>query len=228
MATLSLRQTEEADVGLRELKKEQTRKLIAAAAWRLFTSNGFDKVTVAEIAREAQVAEATVFNYFSSKEDLFNEPLEIFATRLTDAVRDRPPGETALAAYRRALETDTGGLLVQIQSGDREALDRLRTVNRIVNGSPALLARERLAMSRIAVTLAAELTGERDPGTGVTIGPQVVANALVGLHRALIGYVRDRIQSGDDVTELYSEVRKLTADAFELLALGIGDYAPKP
>ena len=50
-------------MGLRELKKEQTRQLIAGTAWRLFADRGFDKVTVAEIARQAQVAEATVFNY---------------------------------------------------------------------------------------------------------------------------------------------------------------------
>ena len=80
-------------MGLRELKKEQTRQLIAGTAWRLFADRGFDKVTVAEIAREAQVAEATVFNYFPSKEDLFYSRFEAFSARLADAVRDRDPGE---------------------------------------------------------------------------------------------------------------------------------------
>ena len=90
-------------MGLRELKKEQTRQLIADTAWRLFADRGFDKVTVAEIAREAQVAEATVFNYFPSKEDLFYSRFEAFSARLADAVRDRGPGEPALAAFHRAL-----------------------------------------------------------------------------------------------------------------------------
>jgi len=90
-------------VGLRELKKEQMRQLIAGTAWRLFADRGFDQVTVAEIAREAQVAEATVFNYFPSKEDLFYSRFEAFSARLADAVRDRGPGESALTAFRRAL-----------------------------------------------------------------------------------------------------------------------------
>ena len=91
-------------MGLRELKKEQTRQLIAGTAWRLFADRGFDKVTVAEIARQAQVAEATVFNYFPSKEDLFYSRFEAFSARLADAVRDRDPGEPALAAFRRAAD----------------------------------------------------------------------------------------------------------------------------
>src|SRR5436305_12113494 len=108
-------------MGLRELKKEQTRQLIADTAWRLFADRGFDRVTVAEIAREAQVAEATVFNYFPAKEDLFFWRLEEFGTRLADAVSARPAGEPAAAAFRRALLAE-GGLLARVEAGDQEAL----------------------------------------------------------------------------------------------------------
>src|SRR5690349_2358581 len=173
-----------ASMGLRELKKEQTRQLITDTAWRLFTERGFDQVTVAEIAREAQVAEATVFNYFSSKEDLFYARLGAFAARLADAVSARPAGEPALAAFRRAL-MDEGGLLAQVEAGDADALARLRTINRMIAASPALRAREQQVMSQAAESLAALLAAETGAPEG-DLRPQVTANALLGLHRALI------------------------------------------
>jgi len=212
-------------VGLRELKKEQTRQQIAATAWRLFADRGFDKVTVAEIAREAQVAEATVFNYFPSKEDLFYSRFEAFSARLADAVRDRAPGEAALAAFRRAL-LEEGGLLAQAEAGDEEALTRLRTVNRVIADSPALLAREHQAMARSAADLAALLAAE----TGAPpddLRPQVVATALLGLQRAMIDYVRRRVSSGESLGGLAADVRKLTAGAFALLEHGLAGYAVK-
>jgi AcrR family transcriptional regulator len=212
-------------MGLRELKKEQTRQLIAGTAWRLFADRGFDKVTVAEIAREAQVAEATVFNYFPSKEDLFYSRFEAFSTRLADAVRDRDPGEPALAAFRRAL-LEEGGLLAQAEAGDEEALARLRTVNRVIADSPALLAREQQALARSAADLAALLAAE----TGAPrddLRPQVMANALLGLQRAMIDYVRHRVSSGESLGGLAADVRKLTAEALALLEHGLAGYAIK-
>ena len=209
-------------MGLRELKKEQTRQLIAGTAWRLFADRGFEKVTVAEIAREAQVAEATVFNYFPSKEDLFYSRFEAFSARLADAVRDREPGEPALAAFRRAL-LEEGGLLAQAEAGDQEALARLRTVNRVIAESPALLAREQQAFARSAAGLAALLAAE----TGASrddLRPQVVANALLGLQRAVVDYVRGRVGSGESLDGLAADVRKLTVEAFALLEHGLVGY----
>jgi AcrR family transcriptional regulator len=213
-------------VGLRELKKEQTRQLIADTAWRLFADRGFDQVSVAQVAREAQVAEATVYNYFGSKEDLFFSGLEAFGTRLTDAVSSRLPGESAVAAFRRALLAE-GGLLVQVETGDARALERLRTFNQVITASPALLAREQEALNQAALALADALASDIGSPPG-DVRPQVAANALIGVHRALLDNIRRRIQSGENPAGLAAEARKLAADAFELLEQGLSDYAVKP
>jgi AcrR family transcriptional regulator len=51
-------------MGLREMKKQQTRQNISNQATRLFLRHGFEQVTIADIAAAAQVAKMTVTNYF--------------------------------------------------------------------------------------------------------------------------------------------------------------------
>src|ERR671935_3158860 len=108
-------------MGLRELKKEQTRELIADAAWRLFAERGFDRVTVAEVARAADVSEATVFNYFPTKEDLLYSRLEEFEEELLASIRERPEGEPLVAAFGRFV-LQSRGLL---SATDPETIDEL-------------------------------------------------------------------------------------------------------
>jgi AcrR family transcriptional regulator len=213
-------------MGLRELKKQQTRQLIADTAWRLFADRGFDRVTVAEVARQAQVAEATVFNYFPTKEDLFYHRLEAFGAGLVEAVAARKPGEPALAAVRRYL-LGSDGLLAQVAAGDAEALQRLRTVSRVIAASPSLLAREQRAIGRSTDALAEQLAAETGaPADDVTA--RAAANALLGVQRALVDHVRRRILADDRPERLADEVRELGRRAFALLEQGLGDYAVKP
>jgi AcrR family transcriptional regulator len=212
-------------VGLRELKKERTRQSIAETAWRLFADRGFDAVTVAEVAREAQVSEATVFNYFPAKEDLFYSRFEAFGERLIEAVGARDPGEPVSAAFRRSL-LQQGGLLARAEAGDREALERLRTVNRIIAASPALQAREHQALMRYADALANLIAAE----TGAPpddLRPRVAAHGLMAVHRALLDHVRHRVLSEDEPVRLTHDVRDLGERAFALLEEGLGDYARK-
>jgi AcrR family transcriptional regulator len=210
-------------MGLRERKKAQTRQLIAETAWRLFAERGFDQVPVAEIARQAQVALATVFNYFPTKEDLFYSRLEAFGERLLEAVGTRETGEPVLVAFRRQLLESDGGLLAQVEAGDPEALRQLRTANRVIAASPALLAREQQALARYADALARMLAAE----TGAPaddLQAQVAANALMGVHRALIDHTRRRILADEQPTGLAADVRRLGNRAFALLEHGLGDY----
>ncbi|WP_406350099.1 TetR family transcriptional regulator [Streptomyces sp. NBC_00658] len=213
-------------MSLRELKKEQTRQRIAETAWRLFAERGFDRVTVVEVAREAQVSEATVFNYFPIKEDLFYSRFEAFGEQLVEAVRSREPGESALTAFRRQLLA-SGGLLARVEAGDTDALNQLRTVNRMIANSPALQAREQRTLTTCADALAATLAAESGaPDDEFTA--RVTANALLGVHRALLDHVRHRILTDDEPARLAADVQRLAARAFALLEDGMRDHAAGP
>src|SRR2546421_6790966 len=89
------------ELGLRERKKRQTRQLIADTARRLFAERGFEAVPGAKIAREAEGSEATVFNYFPTKEDLFYNRLEAFEVELLSSIRHPAHGESVISAFGR-------------------------------------------------------------------------------------------------------------------------------
>src|SRR4051794_11972093 len=120
-----------ADPGLRERKKERTRRLVADTARRLFAERGFDAVTVADVARAADVSPGTVFNYFATKEDLFYSGMELFEARLVAAVGARPAGETVLAAFRDFVVSNTD----RLEAG--ETADVIASAARIVGASAA-------------------------------------------------------------------------------------------
>ena len=208
--------------GLRERKKQQTREQIAEAARRLFAERGFEKVRVAEVARAADVSEQTVFNYFPTKEDLVYWRLGSFEDELLATIRDRPPGEPALAAFRRFVLAQRGLL----GEHDPDARAQLLAFTRMIVESPALRAREAQILfgyTASLTTLLAEESGV-EPGD---IRPAVAANAMMGVHRALIEYVRGRVVAGEFGPELAAAVRAEAERAFDLVADGLGGYAAK-
>jgi AcrR family transcriptional regulator len=97
MTTPGLRET---TPGLRERKKARTRRVIADAAARLFADRGYEQVAVAEVAREAEVSEQTVYNYFQTKEQLVTDRDQQIQDELCQRIRARPPGTTPAAAIR--------------------------------------------------------------------------------------------------------------------------------
>jgi AcrR family transcriptional regulator len=215
-----------AQPGLRERKKEQTRQLIADTARRLFEERGFDGVSVAEIARAADVAEKTVFNYFPTKEDLFYSRLEAFGDALLQAIRAREPGTSMLAAVHGFLLDREGVFALDAPGGDDEATRQLRIVTRVITESPALLARERQVFDRYAESLAA-LIAEETGSHPDDAEPRAAANALLGVHRALIDYVRRRTLAGARASEIGPDLRTQAERAFARLERGLGEYGIK-
>ena len=210
-------------LGLRERKKQKTRELIAESARRLFADRGFERVSVAEIARVADVSEQTVFNYFPSKEDLVFWRLGDFEDELLGAIRERPPGESALAAFRRFLLAQRG-LLGQI---DPNARDRLVGIARTITESPALRAREHQIFARYTASLAELLAREQDAAPG-DLRPRVAAHAMIGVHQALVAHTRQRVIDGVPSPRLAREVRAEAERALALLEEGFGNYAIAP
>jgi len=196
--------------GLRERKKQRTRRLIAETARRLFEERGFEAVTVAEVARAADVSEGTVFNYFPTKEQLFYGEMERFETRLVEAVRSRPEGESPVVAFRRVI----------VEGGDRladdEVADVIAAAGRIVEASPALQAREREIVAEHTEQLAEVLAA----GAGDVLA-QVEAGTLMTVHRVLVEDVRRAVLQGVRGPALADRLRSNAERAFDRIESGL-------
>jgi AcrR family transcriptional regulator len=80
----------------KEKNSSEIRERILKAARDLFSRYGFNKTTVDEIAKSARKGKATVYHYFSSKEDIFRavveHELEILIQGLAKVINsDRDP-----------------------------------------------------------------------------------------------------------------------------------------
>jgi AcrR family transcriptional regulator len=202
---------------LRERKKRQTRELIADVARGLFAERGFDAVTVAQVARAANVSEVTVFNYFPTKEDLFYGGMQFFEEKLLDAVRDRAPGTSVLEAFRRPVMDGMPRL------ASDEAAEAIAAAGNLISASPALEAHEREIVARytrrLAELLAAEAGARPDDIEAIA-----VASALMGVQRAVVGYVRSNVLAGSRGPELVKQVTSQAVRGFGRLERGLGDY----
>jgi AcrR family transcriptional regulator len=201
--------------GLRERKKAQTRDAIAEAARRLFLEHGFDDVTVADVAEAADVSEATVFNYFPTKEDLAFHRMEDFEEEMLDAVRDRQPGTSVVDAFGSFVLAPRGFL----KKGDT-GVDP-RAVTKLFTESPALLARERQIFDRYADRLVDLIAEERHTRADDLV-PLVIARALTSLHRAMIDHVRRQVLAGVSIDVIAREVRTRGRRAVALIKEGFG------
>ncbi|MEE4113184.1 MAG: TetR/AcrR family transcriptional regulator [Desulfobacteraceae bacterium] len=55
----------------KEREKERRRQQIIIAAKRVFSENGFNKATMEDIAKEAELSPGTLYLYFKNKEELY-------------------------------------------------------------------------------------------------------------------------------------------------------------
>src|SRR5580700_7980344 len=75
-----------------------SREAIVEAASRLFLQRGFGSVSMDELAEAAGLARRTLYNQFTSKEEIFREMLLRVSGHLKDAF---PPGIETQAMSRR-------------------------------------------------------------------------------------------------------------------------------
>ncbi len=155
---------------LRVRKKIQTRQRIADAAAGLFASKGYDAVTVAEIARLADVSEQTVYNFFPSKELLVLDEDAAFEALLVGMIRERPAGTKIADAVRAGAHA----FLKRLQARPKGPKHR-GGLPCLMNSSPQVRRVWLQALDRYALSIGRALVKE----SGGKVSP--LASRLLGL-----------------------------------------------
>jgi AcrR family transcriptional regulator len=201
--------------GLRERKKQQTREAIARAAADLFTERGFESVTVDDVATAAEVARATVFNYFPTKEAmLFDRDAEAEAA-IVAAIRDRSPGTSLVDAFRghtREFWTRLAGVLEHgpLPHGFWE----------IVQQSPSLRDAAEAMFARHARAAAGEIARELGRPDDDPVA-DAIARALCGANVSVLVYGLDRLVAGDPPRRVIRDALSAADRAYDLLERGV-------
>ena len=214
----------------RTRKKAETREHIRTVAHRLFDEQGFDVVTIADIARHSDVAVQTVFNHFAAKEELFFDGRGPRIDAPSEAIRSRGPGVPPLAALRDFLVG-----LARTHLGSMADEQRRRyTLTLLASDSLRAYERELLieAETRLAATLTEAWSEGAPTGLPIPADPATSAAIIAAMWcsavRVLIHSSRQRLTSGACPEEIASAVESFTADLLTQLELGASGTAGPP
>jgi AcrR family transcriptional regulator len=175
-----------------EQEKSQRRDEIIAAAKKVFARNGFHATTIAEIAKEADLAYGSVYWYFDSKDDLFRKliAVEEYGLRTHVAIALAKSGTRfgyAEAPFRASLRAtfeffDANPATAKLLFRDAYALDS--RFDKQLGG----------VYERFIDDIESLIAAAQERGDVVAAPPRLVAYMLT----ALIGHMAHRRLSTDD------------------------------
>ena len=194
--------------GLRELKKARTRRLIAETAARLFAERGYEQVAVSDVAREAEVAEQTVYNYFRSKEQLVTDRDEQIQERLSHLIRSRPPGTTPAGAIRDFVLESVAGIRTIPPEIWRGELGHLAAISPTVHRLALELADRQATALASAVADSSPVTPEVARLQGI---------ALAGVFAIIISEAGRRTREGERQSKIADELQPMVANVLDEL-----------
>jgi AcrR family transcriptional regulator len=209
--------------GLRQRKKRLLREQLSATATRLFVERGFGGVRVAEVAEACGVSEATVFNYFPTKEALVLDRLEAALDSLRSSLET--PGRDPLHAVQQVLEDELTSITewLEAQEDAAEARTALVRFGDLIEQTPSLLAYQSLMLEKY-VSAAVEVLARRANVEKDDPEPQIAARGIMCLWliqaQSLRRHLRKRTRSASIQALVKAEVQR----AAVLLRDGLGTF----
>lgn len=179
---------------------DRTRQLaseeILETALRLFTEQGYDATTIAQVAREAGVSQRTLFRYFGTKDDLLGDNPHRFGHVLTNTISNQPAETGVWEALRSGLVA-----VLALQDSREGALERFRLLHDTASLRAGYLEKRLRIQEDLLPLVEARMdtvVGSADPRARA-----VIATAFACLDAASMTWV-DNGGKGD-IIDLYDE-----------------------
>jgi AcrR family transcriptional regulator len=134
---------------------------IAQAAMELYAKRGFERTTVAEIAKHAGVTERTFFRHFADKREVLFGGSAVLQELMVNAVASAPDNAAPIDAVAAALQASVGVINHREHSRKRQ---------KIITANSDLRERELIKMASLGSAMAQALRrrGVREPAASLT------------------------------------------------------------
>lgn len=197
--------------GLRARKKQETRESLQSAALQLTVERGLDRVTIEDIAAQADVSPRTFFNYFSCKEEAVVGQSQEWRDRVSAVLDERPVGEDPLTALQAVL----GELAEDLSATRADQLLR----RQVVIANPSLFPRQLANYYEFERVLVDGVRARLGTGTSPDLFASLVVNSVVAALRVSVDYWLS--------TETPTDLPRIFDEAVDRLRAGLTPTAPR-
>ena len=165
------------------------RERLVVAAVDLFTEQGYDATTVAQIAERAGVTKSTFFRYFPDKRELLVAGQETLSRLLAEGIAEAPASASPIEAVAAGLERASSAM----GQMNRELGPRLKAA---VAASAELQERDALKSVSLAAAMTAALVARGAPDPIAQLAGEL---GVLAFKRGYVEWSGDDRHAGDEL-----------------------------
>ncbi|MFI1989006.1 TetR family transcriptional regulator [Actinoplanes sp. NPDC020271] len=200
--------------GLRELKKRRTFDAVSETAIAMFLEQGFDRVSVNDVAAAAEISKPTLFRYFASKEDLVLHRIADHSGEPARVVAARARGESPVDALHRHFRA---GLDARDPVTGLNDVREILAFHDLVFSTPSLATRVHEFQARDEESLAEALL----PAVADALTARLAAAQILAVQRVLARENWRRLSGGESADALHPVAVEAAERAFAQLRAGL-------
>ncbi|MFN3945746.1 MAG: TetR/AcrR family transcriptional regulator [Allosphingosinicella sp.] len=188
---------------------EERRQHIIDAAMRLFARNGFHRTTMRDIFEEAGLSAGAVYNYFKSKEDIFEAAVRTSQTRSEQVIGEALDPAATGDAFASAVDIFFGDLAAQ-SGGDMPRAALIILAEALVNPRLGKIVQGNRAHNRVAIRRLVEARKAADP-SWANLPEPVLTEMLLAIFQGLV--VALALGEAARIDEIRGVLKRLTFSA---------------